>query len=136
MAQCFCKVMYPTNALHIAGKVSRNVHNFGNPFLEPSHSLFVIHGEKSCVWSCSCSLQVRKLSKLLTMHTAVSSVTFFLFLSFVHTPVDSKTQTLLFTSMLTFFFACLHLAQKCVSCASGRGVIYGRVGDVQSVKKP
>lgn len=35
-----------------------------------------------------------------------------------------------------FFFACLHLAQKCVSCASGRGVIYGRVGDVQSVKKP
>lgn len=35
-----------------------------------------------------------------------------------------------------FFFACLHLARKCVGCASGRGIIYGRAGDVQSVKKP
>lgn len=131
-------MMYPTNALHIAGKVSRNVHNFGNPFLEPSHSLFVIHGEKSCVWSCSCSLQVRKLSKLLTMHTAVSSVTFFLFLSFFRTHArrfeDSNSS--LHFDVNIFFFACLHLAQKCVCCASGRGVIYGSVGDVQSVKKP
>lgn len=103
----------------------RGVHNFGNPFFVPSHSLFVVHGEKSLAWSCSCLLQVQKLSKLLTMHTAVSLATFFLFLSFVHTPIDSKIQSLPywcsnFTSMLLFFFFFFHVlafsSKMCLLC--------------------